>query len=105
MEGVEARAEGVEYAGAEALDHGVGGVDQSQEGLPVVVRAQIERDRALAAVQRVEEGWSEAEGIAPCRVLDLVAVHFGSQVISPDVPVAPLVQAFLRIGVHLGATR
>ncbi|WP_234393080.1 hypothetical protein [Streptomyces pactum] len=37
--------------------------------------------------------------------LDLVAVHFGSQVISPDVPVAPLVQAFLRIGVRLGATR
>ncbi|MEV7566440.1 serine hydrolase domain-containing protein [Streptomyces tanashiensis] len=37
--------------------------------------------------------------------LDLVAVHFGSQVISPDVPVAPLVQAFLRIGTHLGSTR
>ncbi|MFH8473661.1 serine hydrolase domain-containing protein [Streptomyces sp. NPDC018000] len=37
--------------------------------------------------------------------LDLVAVHFGSQVISPDVPVAPLVQAFLRIGAHLAAAR
>ncbi|MFF8716413.1 serine hydrolase domain-containing protein [Streptomyces sp. NPDC015184] len=37
--------------------------------------------------------------------LDLVAVHFGSQVISPDVPVAPLVQAFLRIGTHLESTR
>lgn len=37
--------------------------------------------------------------------LDLVAVHFGSQVISPEVPVAPLVQAFLRIGTHLGSTR
>ncbi|MFI6942465.1 serine hydrolase domain-containing protein [Streptomyces sp. NPDC050418] len=37
--------------------------------------------------------------------LDLVAVHFGSQVISPDVPVAPLVQAFLRIGTHLQGAR
>jgi CubicO group peptidase (beta-lactamase class C family) len=37
--------------------------------------------------------------------LDLVAVHFGSQVISPEVRVAPLVQAFLRIGIHLAATR
>ncbi|GGV19092.1 amide hydrolase [Streptomyces litmocidini] len=37
--------------------------------------------------------------------LDLVAVHFGSQVISPDVPAAPLVQAFLRIGAHLESTR
>ncbi|MFG3246257.1 serine hydrolase domain-containing protein [Streptomyces sp. NPDC048187] len=37
--------------------------------------------------------------------LDLVAVHFGSQVVSPDVPVAPLVQAFLRIGAHLAGTR
>ncbi|KMS66531.1 amide hydrolase [Streptomyces regensis] len=37
--------------------------------------------------------------------LDLVAVHFGSQVISPEVRVAPLVQAFLRIGDHLAATR
>ncbi|MEU7581668.1 serine hydrolase [Streptomyces sp. NPDC041068] len=37
--------------------------------------------------------------------LDLVAVHFGSQVISPDVPVVPLVQAFLRMGEHLGASR
>ncbi|MEU1149461.1 serine hydrolase domain-containing protein [Streptomyces sp. NPDC005863] len=36
--------------------------------------------------------------------LDLVAVHFGSQVISPDVPVAPLVKAFLRIGTHLAPT-
>ncbi|MGW0812869.1 hypothetical protein ACWD00_06400 [Streptomyces viridiviolaceus] len=35
----------------------------------------------------------------------LVAVDFGSQVISPDVPVAPLVQAFLRNGDHLRATR
>ncbi|MFI8946949.1 serine hydrolase domain-containing protein [Streptomyces sp. NPDC053750] len=33
--------------------------------------------------------------------LDLVVVHFGSQVVSPAVPVAPLVQAFLRIGTHL----
>ncbi|GJF21090.1 MULTISPECIES: serine hydrolase domain-containing protein [Streptomyces] len=33
--------------------------------------------------------------------LDLVVVHFGSQVVSPAVPVAPLVQAFLRIGTRL----
>ncbi|MER7394945.1 hypothetical protein ABT381_05455 [Streptomyces sp. NPDC000151] len=33
--------------------------------------------------------------------LGLVAVHFGSQVISSAVPVAPLAQAFLRIGEHL----
>ncbi|MGW4027535.1 hypothetical protein ACWEEL_40385, partial [Streptomyces sp. NPDC005009] len=33
--------------------------------------------------------------------LDLVVVHFGSQVISPTVPAVPLVQAFLRLGVHL----
>ncbi|MFI2411988.1 serine hydrolase domain-containing protein [Streptomyces sp. NPDC018947] len=37
--------------------------------------------------------------------LDLVAVHFGSQVISPDVPVAPLVQAFLQVGTHLESPR
>ncbi|MFJ8449852.1 serine hydrolase domain-containing protein [[Kitasatospora] papulosa] len=36
--------------------------------------------------------------------LDLVVVHFGSQVISSAVPAAPLVQAFLRIGAHLGST-
>ncbi|MER6144978.1 serine hydrolase [Streptomyces sparsogenes] len=35
--------------------------------------------------------------------LELVVVHFGSQVMSPAVPPAPLVQAFLRIGVHLNA--
>ncbi|MFB7369284.1 serine hydrolase domain-containing protein [Streptomyces sp. NPDC056222] len=35
--------------------------------------------------------------------LDLVVVHFGSQVISSAVPVAPLAQAFVRIGVHLGS--
>ncbi|WP_129305422.1 serine hydrolase [Streptomyces sp. L2] len=35
--------------------------------------------------------------------LDLVAVHFGSQVMSPAVPPAPLVQAFVRIGLHLQA--
>ncbi|MER7780464.1 serine hydrolase [Streptomyces sp. NPDC096191] len=33
--------------------------------------------------------------------LDLVVVHFGSQVVSPSVPVAPLAEAFLRIGTHL----
>lgn len=33
--------------------------------------------------------------------LDLVVVHFGSQVVSPSVPAAPLAQAFLRIGTHL----
>ncbi|MFE9701848.1 serine hydrolase domain-containing protein [Streptomyces sp. NPDC005930] len=33
--------------------------------------------------------------------LDMVAVHFGSQVVSPAVPAAPLLQAFLRIGTHL----
>ncbi|MFI2645167.1 hypothetical protein [Streptomyces sp. NPDC018610] len=37
--------------------------------------------------------------------LGLVAVHFGSQVISPDVPIAPLVRVFLRIDTHLEATR
>ncbi|TXS54214.1 serine hydrolase domain-containing protein [Streptomyces sp. t39] len=35
--------------------------------------------------------------------LDLVVVHFGSQVVSPSVPVVPLVQAFLRIGTHLAS--
>ncbi|MFI2643918.1 serine hydrolase domain-containing protein [Streptomyces sp. NPDC018610] len=35
--------------------------------------------------------------------LDLVVVHFGSQVMSPAVPPVPLVQAFVRIGVHLNA--
>ncbi|WP_134651200.1 serine hydrolase [Streptomyces sp. H23] len=33
--------------------------------------------------------------------LDMVAVHFGSQVVSPAVPAAPLLQAFLRIGACL----
>lgn len=35
--------------------------------------------------------------------LDLVIVHFGSQVMSPAVPPAPLVPAFLQIGRHLAA--
>ncbi|MFJ9930111.1 hypothetical protein SAMN04490357_0400 [Streptomyces misionensis] len=35
--------------------------------------------------------------------LDLVVVHFGSQVMSPAVPPVPLVQAFVRIGVHLNS--
>ncbi|MFJ1546207.1 hypothetical protein [Streptomyces sp. NPDC088246] len=35
--------------------------------------------------------------------LDLVIVHFASQVMSPSVPPAPLVQAFIRIGTHLDA--
>ncbi|MEU9592736.1 serine hydrolase domain-containing protein [Streptomyces sp. NPDC048219] len=35
--------------------------------------------------------------------LELVIAHFGSQVTSPAVPPAPLVQAFLRIGTHLAA--
>ncbi|MGQ4485038.1 serine hydrolase domain-containing protein [Streptomyces sp. SAS_281] len=35
--------------------------------------------------------------------LDLVVVHFGSQVISSAVPVVPFVQAFLQIGAHLHA--
>lgn len=33
--------------------------------------------------------------------LELVIAHFGSQVMSPAIPPAPLVQAFLQIGVHL----
>ncbi|WP_163016068.1 serine hydrolase [Streptomyces sp. Tu 4128] len=33
--------------------------------------------------------------------LDLVVVHFGSQVVSPAVPAAPLAEVFLRIGTHL----
>ncbi|MEV8313759.1 serine hydrolase [Streptomyces sp. NPDC059900] len=33
--------------------------------------------------------------------LDLVVVHFGSQVMSPAVPPAPLVPAFFEIGTHL----
>ncbi|MET8899630.1 serine hydrolase [Streptomyces sp. NPDC004538] len=33
--------------------------------------------------------------------LDLVVVHFGSQVVSPAVPAAPLAEAFLRIGTYL----
>ncbi|MEV5762143.1 serine hydrolase [Streptomyces tendae] len=33
--------------------------------------------------------------------LDLVVVHYASQVISPAVPQAPLAQAFLSIGLHL----
>ncbi|MEU3734154.1 hypothetical protein AB0E81_32890 [Streptomyces sp. NPDC033538] len=36
--------------------------------------------------------------------LDLVVVHFGSQVVSPTAPIVPLVQAFLRLGVHLDST-
>ncbi|GGT45721.1 amide hydrolase [Streptomyces atratus] len=35
--------------------------------------------------------------------LDLVIAHFASQVMSPSVPPAPLVQAFIRIGTHLDA--
>ncbi|MGW7519976.1 serine hydrolase domain-containing protein [Streptomyces sp. NPDC054796] len=35
--------------------------------------------------------------------LDLVIVHFASQVMSPSVPPAPLVPAFLQIGTHLDA--
>ncbi|MFC9592129.1 serine hydrolase domain-containing protein [Streptomyces sp. NPDC056944] len=33
--------------------------------------------------------------------LDLVIVHYASQIVSPAVPQVPLVQAFLRIGTHL----
>ncbi|MGW6022172.1 serine hydrolase domain-containing protein [Streptomyces sp. NPDC055099] len=33
--------------------------------------------------------------------LEVVIVHFGSQVMSPAVPAAPLVRAFLQIGAHL----
>ncbi|MER5310650.1 serine hydrolase [Streptomyces sp. NPDC002773] len=33
--------------------------------------------------------------------LDLVIVHYASQIISPSVPQVPLVQAFLKIGTHL----
>ncbi|MEU9624983.1 MULTISPECIES: serine hydrolase [unclassified Streptomyces] len=36
--------------------------------------------------------------------LDLVIVHFASQVMSPSVPPAPLVPAFIEIGNHLDAT-
>ncbi|WP_405683002.1 hypothetical protein [Streptomyces sp. NBC_00057] len=35
--------------------------------------------------------------------LDLVIAHFASQVMSPSVPPAPLVQAFIGIGAHLDA--
>ncbi|MFB8037235.1 serine hydrolase domain-containing protein [Streptomyces sp. NPDC056004] len=37
--------------------------------------------------------------------LETVIVHYGSQVMSPAVPVAPLVPAFLQIGAHLQRTR
>ncbi|MFD7533701.1 MULTISPECIES: serine hydrolase domain-containing protein [unclassified Streptomyces] len=37
--------------------------------------------------------------------LETVIVHYGSQVMSPAVPQAPLVQAFLQIGAHLQRTR
>ncbi|WP_245727784.1 hypothetical protein [Streptomyces vietnamensis] len=33
--------------------------------------------------------------------LDLVIVHYASQIVSPVVPQVPLVQAFLKIGTHL----
>ncbi|MFI6416108.1 serine hydrolase domain-containing protein [Streptomyces sp. NPDC050842] len=33
--------------------------------------------------------------------LDLVIVHYASQIISPSVPQVPLIQAFLKIGTHL----
>ncbi|MFD5037448.1 serine hydrolase domain-containing protein [Streptomyces sp. NPDC058378] len=33
--------------------------------------------------------------------LDLVIVHYASQIVSPAVPQVPLVQAFLKIGAHL----
>ncbi|MFJ5074472.1 serine hydrolase domain-containing protein [Streptomyces sp. NPDC088553] len=33
--------------------------------------------------------------------LDLVIVHYASQIVSPAVPQVPLLQAFLRIGTHL----
>ncbi|MFD0078693.1 serine hydrolase domain-containing protein [Streptomyces sp. NPDC127166] len=33
--------------------------------------------------------------------LDLVIVHYASQIVSPAVPQVPLVQAFLKIGTHL----
>ncbi|MFB7103620.1 serine hydrolase domain-containing protein [Streptomyces hydrogenans] len=36
-----------------------------------------------------------------CPALDLVIVHYASQIVSPAVPPAPLVQAFLTIGTHL----
>ncbi|MEX0172522.1 serine hydrolase domain-containing protein [Streptomyces sp. LMG1-1-1.1] len=36
-----------------------------------------------------------------CPTLDLVVVHYASQIVSPAVPPAPLVQAFLTIGAHL----
>ncbi|MEV7779857.1 serine hydrolase [Kitasatospora sp. NPDC088351] len=35
--------------------------------------------------------------------LDLVIVHYASQVVSPAVPQVPLVQAFLTIGIHLNS--
>ncbi|MEU1131304.1 serine hydrolase [Streptomyces sp. NPDC005900] len=37
--------------------------------------------------------------------LDLVIVHYASQIISPAVPQVPLVQAFLEIGTHLQRSR
>lgn len=33
--------------------------------------------------------------------LDLVIVHYASQIVSPAVPQIPLAQAFLKIGTHL----
>jgi CubicO group peptidase (beta-lactamase class C family) len=35
--------------------------------------------------------------------LELVIVHFGSQVVSPAVPPAPLLRAYLQIGIHLNS--
>ncbi|MEU2023759.1 hypothetical protein ABZ565_16640 [Streptomyces sp. NPDC016469] len=35
--------------------------------------------------------------------LDLVVVHFGSQVFSSAAPVVPFVPAFLQIGAHLNS--
>ncbi|MFJ3695089.1 serine hydrolase domain-containing protein [Streptomyces sp. NPDC090052] len=37
--------------------------------------------------------------------LDLVIVHFGSQVMSPAVPQVPLIEAFLLVGAHLNGAR
>ncbi|AYG78015.1 hypothetical protein DWB77_00122 [Streptomyces hundungensis] len=75
--------------------------------LPVAVVIGIALGGAAAAVPAAYDSYM-ASGIHGQRLfvspgLDLVVVHFGSQIISPAVPPAPLVQAFVRIGVHLNS--
>ncbi len=64
--------------GAEVFDHGVGAIDETQEDLASLRRADIERDRALAAVGILEGErglaflrGTIAEVVAGARALDL----------------------------------